>query len=90
MATSSNQVRTSAFHVENVGFKSPRRYQLFKHMKLFGQSIELGEVAYCDMGTDHIQLVKDAKADREKLGFNVAESAVVCCRCLKAIRLVPE
>lgn len=56
-------------------------------MKLFGHSIELGEVSYCDMGVDHVQLVKDAKTDREAKGFDVAESAVICARCLKAIKL---
>ena len=59
-------------------------------MKLFGYSIELGVVEYCDMGIDHKDLVREAKADRERLGFNVEESAVICTRCLKAIKLMPR
>jgi hypothetical protein len=52
-----------------------------------GFEIEVGDVTYCERGGDHGELVRGARSDRALLGHNVDESAVLCMRCLKAVRL---
>ncbi len=52
-----------------------------------GFEIELASELYCDRGEDHRELADRARTDRSRLGHNVDESAVLCVRCMKAIRL---
>jgi hypothetical protein len=52
-----------------------------------GFEIELASELYCDRGGDHRELADRARTDRRRLGHNVDESAVLCMRCMKAIRL---
>ena len=49
--------------------------------------IELASELYCDRGGDHRELVNRARGDRQRLGYNLDESAVLCVRCMKAIPL---
>jgi hypothetical protein len=56
-------------------------------IELDGFVIELASELYCDRGADHRELVERARTDREKLGHNLDESAVLCVRCMKAIPL---
>jgi hypothetical protein len=52
-----------------------------------GFEIELASELHCDRGGDHSELADRARTDRRRLGHNVDESAVLCMRCMKAIRL---
>jgi hypothetical protein len=56
-------------------------------IELEGLKVELASELYCDRGGDHRELVDRARTDRGRLGRNIAESAVLCVRCLKAIPL---
>jgi hypothetical protein len=56
-------------------------------IELEGFEIELATELYCDRGGDHRELADRARIDRSRLGHNVAESAVLCVRCMKAIAL---
>ena len=56
-------------------------------IELEGFEIELASELYCERGGDHCDLVKRARTDRQRLGHNVDESAVLCVRCMKAIPL---
>ena len=55
-------------------------------IELEGFEIELASELYCDRGGDHRELVDRARTDRRRLGHNVDESAVLCVRCMKAMR----
>lgn len=52
----------------------------------FLETVEVGvaDILECACGSDHETLVRDARADRERLGFDVHDSSVLCgrCRCL--------
>jgi hypothetical protein len=56
-------------------------------IELEGFEIELASELYCERGGDHCDLVNRARTDRQTLGHNVDESAVLCVRCMKAIAL---
>ena len=56
-------------------------------IELDGFEIEVASELYCDRGGDHRELVHRAGIDRERLGHNLDESAVLCVRCMKAIPL---
>ncbi len=56
-------------------------------IELEGFEIELASELYCERGADHHELVDRARTDRSRLGHNVADSAVLCVRCMKAIPL---
>ena len=56
-------------------------------IELEGFEIELASELYCERGGDHRDLVNQARTDRQRLGHNVEESAVLCVRCMKAIAL---
>ena len=56
-------------------------------IELEGFEIELASELYCERGGDHPELVNRARMDRQRLGHNVDESAVLCVRCMKAIAL---
>ena len=56
-------------------------------IELEGFEIELASALYCERGGDHCNLVDRARTDRQRLGHNIDESAVLCVRCLKAIAL---
>jgi hypothetical protein len=58
-------------------------------IELEGFEIELASELCCERGGDHRNLVDRARTDRQRLGHNVDESAVLCVRCLKAIALKP-
>jgi hypothetical protein len=53
---------------------------------VFGQKLA-HTGAVCTMGADHKRLVREARADRQKHGFDVDESYVVCLRCAHAVPL---
>jgi hypothetical protein len=55
--------------------------------KLFGTAIEPGDIHYCQMGSDHVKLVHEARAERMRLEKDVDNSSVVCARCIRAISL---
>jgi hypothetical protein len=52
-----------------------------------GFQVEVAAEIYCARGGDHRQLVDGARADRNRFGHDVDESAVLCIRCLRAIPL---
>jgi hypothetical protein len=56
-------------------------------IELDGFEIELASELYRDRGGDHHELVDRARMDRQRLGHNLDESAVLCVRCMKAILL---
>jgi hypothetical protein len=56
-------------------------------IELEGFEIEIASEFYCDRGGDHRELAERARTDRSRLGHNVDESAVLCMRCMKAIKL---
>jgi hypothetical protein len=56
-------------------------------IELEGLEIEITSEVNCGRGGDHRELVERARSDRKWLGHNLDESAVLCVRCLKAIRL---
>jgi len=56
-------------------------------IELDGFEIELASELCCERGGDYRDLVDRARSDRRRLGHNVDESAVLCVRCMKAIRL---
>ena len=56
-------------------------------IELEGFEIEPASELYCDRGGDHRELADRARTDRQRLGYNVDESAVLCMRCMKAITL---
>ena len=56
-------------------------------IELDGFEIELASELYCERGGDHRNLVDRARTDRQRLGHNVDESAVLCMRCMEAIAL---
>ena len=56
-------------------------------IELEGFEIELASELYCERGGDHRNLVDRARTDRQRLGHNVDESAVLCMRCMKAVSL---
>jgi hypothetical protein len=56
-------------------------------IELEGFEIEFASELYCERGGDHHDLVNRARTDRQRLGHNVDESAVLCVRCMKAIAL---
>jgi hypothetical protein len=70
-------------------FDSPRCYQVMSPevVELEGFEIELASELYCDRGGDHRDLVDRARTDRRKLGHNIDESAALCVRRMKAVRL---
>jgi hypothetical protein len=70
-------------------FDSPPGYQVMstQTIELDGFEIEIASELYCDRGGDHHELAERARIDRMRLGHNVDESAVLCVRCMKAIRL---
>ena len=70
-------------------FDSPRCYQVMKTqtIEFDGFEIEVASELYCESGGDHHELADRARTDRSRLGHNVAESAVLCVRCMKAISL---
>ena len=55
-------------------------------IELEGFEIEVASERYCERGGDHRDLVDGARTDRRRLGHNVDDSAVLCVRCMKAIR----
>ena len=67
----------------------PRCYQVMntQTIEVDGFEIEVASELYCDRGGDHRELVDRARIDRNLLGHNVDESAVLCVRCMKAIPL---
>jgi hypothetical protein len=70
-------------------FDSPRCYHVMngQTIELDGFEIEIASELYCDRGGDHRELVDQARIDRQRLGHNLDESAVLCVRCMKAIPL---
>jgi len=56
-------------------------------IQLEGFEIEVASELYCDRGGDHSELVDRARSDRKRLGHDLADSAVLCVRCMKAIPL---
>lgn len=56
-------------------------------IELDGFEIEIASELYCERGADHRELADRARTDRKHLGHNLAESAVLCVRCMKAIPL---
>jgi hypothetical protein len=56
-------------------------------IELEGFEIEIVSELYCERGGDHCELAERARTDRSRLGHNVDESAVLCMRCMKAIKL---
>jgi len=56
-------------------------------IELDGFEIELAWEGHCDRGGDHRDLVDCARTDLRRLGRDLAESAVLCVRCMKAIPL---
>jgi len=54
----------------------------------FGHNVEITEAEQCTMSSvNHKTLMHEARVDRQKRGFNVDESYVLCTRCRKAISL---
>jgi hypothetical protein len=52
--------------------------------------VGMADIGYCPAGSDesdHAQLVRDARSDRERLGFDVSESFVLCGRCRMLVPL---
>jgi hypothetical protein len=55
---------------------------------VFGHKVEAttGECIR-SLGGYHRKLVQDARVDRQKHGFNVEESFVLCPRCIRVVPL---
>ena len=55
---------------------------------LLGDELDVATEGVCTRsGIDHIKLKQEARADRERLGFDVDESFALCLGCGKAIPL---
>jgi hypothetical protein len=51
--------------------------------------VGVADIGWCPASEEgeHERLVRDARAERERMGFDVAESSVVCGRCHMLIPL---
>jgi hypothetical protein len=52
--------------------------------------VGMADIGYCPASQDeegHERLVRDARSDRERLGFDLAESFVLCGRCRMLVPL---
>jgi hypothetical protein len=56
-------------------------------IELDGFEIEIASELHCERSGNHRELVNRARADRQQLGHNLDESAVLCVLCMKAIPL---
>lgn len=55
---------------------------------ILGHTVEtVNASAECWRGGDHRKLRNEARADRQRLQFNVDESCALCLRCGKAVPL---
>lgn len=55
---------------------------------LLGHPVDVTTDRICTRsGDDHVKLKQEARADRQRLGFNVDESFALCLRCGKAVSL---
>ena len=55
---------------------------------VLGHEVVVGSERQCTRsGDDHLKLKQEARADRQRLGFNVDDSFVLCLRCGMAISL---
>lgn len=81
--------KPSDFHSEDRGFESLRRYQDWNGMiYVMGQPAKITTERVCvRSGDDHTKLKLAARADRQRLKFDVDESFVLCLRCGQAIPL---
>lgn len=56
-------------------------------VQFVGVAVETGSVLYCEWAVDHAALVREARADRQRLKLDVAASYVICAKCRKAVPL---
>jgi hypothetical protein len=55
---------------------------------LLGHPVDVTTERTCTRsGDDHVKLKHEARADRQRLGFDVDESYALCLRCGKAVPL---
>ena len=55
---------------------------------LLGRELDVTTERTCTKsGEDHFVLRQQARAERERLGFNIDESFALCLRCGKAVAL---